>query len=255
MLNDKNTQVECRLDPADKVCQVIRLLRIHAGRRLIQKKQTGLCRQRPGNLQSALLAIRKRRCRHIRLILQADHLDQLHRELPVCHFLPAVQPEGCREDIRLRPHMSRDQNILKDRHGLEQTNVLEGSRNPKLRDAVRCPDDRVGIKLRILAEVILPHLPSRVVFDNRVSLKLHPPICRLIHPGDDIERSRLARPVRTDQRDNFSLVHIERQVVHCHDTAELHRHILHMEDILSWLCHHCAPPCEAFFFRLKTENR
>ena len=255
MLNDKNTQVKCCLDPADKVRQIVRFLRIHAGRRLIQKKQAGLCRQSTGNLQATLLAIRKRRRQHIRLILQTDHLDQLHGELPVCHFLPAVQSESRRENIRLRPHMGRNQNILKDRHGLEQSNVLEGSRNPELRDAVRRSDDRIGIKLRILAKVILPHLPSRVVFDNRVSLKLHPPICRLIHPRDDIERSRLARPVRADQRDNFTLVHIERQVVHCHDTAELHRHILHVEDILSWLCHHCAPPCEAFFFRLKTENR
>ena len=37
--------------------------------------------------------------------------------------------------------MGRNQNILKDRHGLEQSNVLEGSRNPELRDAVRRPDD------------------------------------------------------------------------------------------------------------------
>ena len=56
MFDQQNRQLQLVPDPADHFHQLVRFLRVHAGRRFVEQQQLGLGRQRPGDFQPALFA-------------------------------------------------------------------------------------------------------------------------------------------------------------------------------------------------------
>ena len=99
-LDHKDRQMKIIPDSSDKSGQFIRLLRIHACRRFVQKKQTWLCGQGSGDLQASLFAVRKG-CGHlITHIIQLQDMQQLDVWFPELGQLigveqdPVYHPEG-----------------------------------------------------------------------------------------------------------------------------------------------------------------
>ena len=99
-----------------------------------------------------------------------------------------------------------------------------------------------GVALRVLAEVLLCHLPARVVADDGLAHEFYAPVSGLVYAGDAVERGRLPRAVRAYQGDDFAPVHLEREVAHGDDAAELHGHIFHADDVFNVLTHWRRPP-------------
>ena len=65
--------------PADQAHQLERLLRIHAGRRLVEQQQLRLGRQRARDLEPALAAVRQAGRRLVGHRVELEDLEQLHR--------------------------------------------------------------------------------------------------------------------------------------------------------------------------------
>ena len=94
VLDEEDRQLEIFLDLADKVAQLVRLLRVHACGRLVQQKQTGFRGQRPGNFQIALLAVGQGGGFFVRYIAQPQQVEQIQRFLTDALFFLTVQVEG-----------------------------------------------------------------------------------------------------------------------------------------------------------------
>ena len=132
--------------------------------------------------------------------------------------------------------MHRRENVIEHRHGLKQADVLERSCNAHLRDVVRGVRDDVGIELLAVARVELFHLALRVIFDDRLATELDLAVRGLIDARDAVERGRFARAVRADERDDFALIDIHREVVDGYNAAELHGDVFNVQNRFS----HCA---------------
>ena len=55
------------------------------------------------------------------------------------------------------------------------------------------------------------------------------------HAADMIEQRRLARPVRTDERDDFAGVDSEADIANCSEAAEVARHGIDGEQYVAWM--------------------
>ena len=138
-------------------------------------------------------------------------------------FLP-VQAQRRAEDIVLRPKMLRDQHVIEDAEIRKQADVLEGSGNAELRNAVR------GHAAKVAAA------------------ELHRAGGRGINPRDAVKGGRLSGTVRADQGDDFAPIHLEGKVIHGPDTAELHDDIFHLKYTLFHLTHFVSLAFFSFFF-------
>ena len=72
----------CVADAADAVDQVLPLGGVHAGGGFVEKQQTRLGRERPGDLDQALLAVGQTRSRLMRCRVQADQSQGVHGASP-----------------------------------------------------------------------------------------------------------------------------------------------------------------------------
>ena len=138
--------------------------------------------------------------------------------------------------------MPRDQNIFKDRHLLEQSDVLEGAGDPELRDLVGCLGDDLVIGHRLISEIKLLHLASRIVFYDRFTVEIYDAVCRLVYTGDHVEGRRLSRAVRADQCDDLALIDLHGEVIYGNNTAELHGDMFQAEYIRIRITHLRKPP-------------
>ena len=145
------------------------------------------------------------------------------------------------KNIGRAAHVHGRQDVFKNGHGLEQTNVLERARDAALCDLVgRVGDGRQGqITLRLCSRIALFHLAARMVADDGFAHEVHTAVGRLVNTGDAVEGCGLAGAVRADERHDLPLGDMQRQVVDCHDAAELHRDIFHAEDVFTHLL--CPP--------------
>ena len=147
-------------------------------------------------------------------------------------LLLRVQAERGGEDVGRAADVHRGEHVFKDRHGLEQADILERARDAALRDDVRGigDDALVKIALRAFAGVDLFHFAVRVVADDGLAQKVHTAVGRLIDAGDAVEGRGLPGAVRADQRDDLAVIDVHGKVIDGDDAAELHGDMLNVKN-------------------------
>src|SRR6266511_2439926 len=191
-------------DLPDQLEQALLLGRVEPGGRFVQAEQDRLGRQRPRDLEAALLTVRQVAGDLPRAPLDADEAQQVHRLLFAGPLLVPVpgQPEQGADHAGLVPGIGAHHRVLQRGHLGEQADVLEGTRHAQ-------PGDLV-----LLA-----------------AGERHPPEPDLagrggVHPGHGVEAGGLAVAVRPDQAEDLALVEVERHPVERHHAAEAQRHIV-----------------------------
>ena len=134
MLNEQNRNMEMVPHLTDHCHQLFRLLRIHAGRRLIQQKKLRLRRHGAGNLKTPLHPIRQVARFTVRRLIKVKDLQQFHCPFIEQMFLVA-EFSGTEHRIQHRignmivhPRL----HIIQNRHVRKQTNILERTGDPGL---------------------------------------------------------------------------------------------------------------------------
>ena len=185
VLDHEDGQVVLVADLHDEVGQLLGLLRVHAGCRLIEEQQLRLRRKCTGDLETALKSVRKARGDIILVLIEALLPQKLLGLCPHALLFLPVQAQRRAEDIVLRTEMLGDQDVIEDRQVREETDVLEGPGNAELRDGIR------GVATEVAAA------------------ELYGAGGRGIDPGDAVERGRLTGTVRADQGDDLAAVDLE----------------------------------------------
>ncbi len=229
-------------DVPNELREFQRLLRIHACRRLIEAEQPRFRGESPRDLDPSLQPVRKRSGLMVRDRVKTLLLQQIPCLLFHPLLFPMIKEERRREGILLRPHMLRHEHIVKDGLFPEQANVLKRPRDARLCDLVRGVAYAARVFSLILTGVQLRHPASRHAFHDHLPLKGNPPVGRLVHPGDAVERRRLPRSVGADQRRDLAFADPKRKIVHRHDAAELHRDIFQKQNRPVPFSAHCPTP-------------
>ena len=199
MFDQQNRQLQFIPDPADHFHQFVRFLRVHARRRLVEQQQLGLGRQRPGDFQPALFAVRQVPGDFIAPVVEFEHLQAFQRlgfDLVLFRIIPADAQHRFRHAV-FHVEMIGDLDIVQDRQVGEQPDVLEGPGDAPLRDLV-------GFET-----------------DQAFAVELHLARCRFIDAGHQVESGGLAGAVRADQADQLALVDFHIEVGDRFQTAEL----------------------------------
>ncbi len=113
--------------------------------------------------------------------------------------------QGLLPQARAAVPMPPDEQIAQDGCVLEQFDILEGARNPEFGDA----------EGRLTGDVLI--------------LEVEPPGRRIVEPGNQIEDRTLAGAVRSDDRENFTLLQREADGIDGLQSAEVKRKILGAE--------------------------
>ena len=121
--------------------------------------------------------------------------------------------------------MHRDEHVFQNGHLLEETNILERTRDTQPGDPVRRQFHDLPIITLMLALVCLRHLAVREIFDHTHAIDIDSAVGRFVNAGDHVERRCLACAVRSDQTDDFIFADLQIQIVHRDDSAELHRDV------------------------------
>ena len=242
VLDEEDGQAEVLARLADERGQLVRFLRVHAGGRLVEQEQLRLRGERAGDLEAALLAVGQGSRHFVLEFCEADDLEQLERAGALGALLLRVQTERGGEDVGRAADVHRGEHVFKDRHGLEQADVLERAGDAALGDGVGRADDMLVVAVGVFARVELFHLAARIAFDDGLAVEFDLAVRRLIDAGDAVEGRGLARAVRADERDDLVLVDVHGEVVHGDDAAELHRDVFYMKDVLF---HVICPPFAA----------
>src|SRR5262245_8689649 len=135
-------QEECRTvgtDFLEKPRQLHRLGRVHPRGGLVESKQPWLGRQRPGELQAALIAVGKRPRKRAGAASDADVVEKLARALADgCLFRTRawVARDGA-QHARSCTRVPADHDILERSHVREEADVLEGARDAARGNLVR----------------------------------------------------------------------------------------------------------------------
>ena len=121
--------------------------------------------------------------------------------------------------------MHRDEHVFQNGHLLEETNILERTRDTQPGDPVRRQPHDLPIITLMLAFIGLRHLAVREILDHAHAVDVDSAVGRFVNAGDHVERRRLACTVRSDQTDDFIFADLQIQIVHRDDPAELHRDV------------------------------
>ena len=213
VLDHEDGQVVLIADLHDEVGQLLRLLRVHTGCRLIEEQQLRLRRECACDLEAALESVRKARRDIILVLIEALLPEKLLGLCPHALLFLPVQAQRRAEDIVLRTEMPGDQYVIEDRQIREETDVLEGPGDAELRDGIRSVATKIA------------------------AAELYGAGGRGIDAGDAVERGRLTGTVRADQGDDLAAVDLKREAIDRAYAAELHDDVLHLEDIFFHLIH------------------
>ena len=185
-------------DPAEQREQLLLLVVIEAGRRLVEEQHLWLARQRTSDLDSTLLAVRQ--VAHLRRAVRPDpHEVEPLVGLVRGQLFRAAVARGAQDGVKgvlPQSDMGAGAHVVQDRELSEEAEVLEGT------------GDALGRDVR------------RATTGDVVTLEGHLPGLRLVEPGDAVEGTRLARPVGTDDREHLPLAYLEGQPVHGLHTTE-----------------------------------
>ncbi len=168
----------------------IGLLRVKAGRRLVEQKQARLGRERAGDFEQALLAIGEQVGFLLGLGRETDESEQLSRLGAHVGFLASEpgEPQERRRHAAFARQVEADLDVLSDGHALEELHELE-----RAHQALR-------------GDLVLPH-PRDVLagkFDRA---------CRGREEArHHVEEGRLAGPVRADDGEQAALRDLQTDV-------------------------------------------
>ena len=189
MLDQEDRQAEFLLDPADHFHEFLRLLRVHARRRLVQEEELGLRGQRPRDFEASLCAVGQVLREFMRVLFEVEDGEQLHRLLfyfALFLEIPAKAQDGFGDRV-LRARMVGDLDVFEDAELGEEADVLEGAGDAARRDLAG-----------FLAEDALA-VEGKLAFGRAVDAR------------DHVERRRLSSAVWPDQPDQLALLddHVE----------------------------------------------
>ncbi len=197
-----------------------RLLRVHAGRRLVEEQQRRLRGQRPGDLQPSLRPVGQVLGQLAGVAPEAHVLQQ--RQAPVAHVL--LLARGSRraqhdpEHAALRAAVPAHHDVLQRRHLVEEADVLEGARDAQPGDLRR---EHAGDLATLEAD----------------GARRGP-----VDAGDGVEQRGLAGPVGADQPDDLVLVGVEVDLVDGDEAAERLDQLCGLEDPHGISCRHRTTP-------------
>ena len=190
--------------PANAPAQILDLLPVHAGRRLIQQQQPGTGGRGARELQAPLLPECEIRRELIALVSQIRELEQL-RDLPprAAGGAEPAREKPLRGDVLRR--VLRHPQVLPHREVGEQADVLEGP-----------GDSRPQAQVRRLAV-------------HQIPVESNGPRSFSVHPANHVDGGALSRPVGADQAEDVALVDGEVQLVVGLDPAEVLRQPAQLE--------------------------
>ena len=197
----------------DQLGDLLRLLRVHPGGRLVEQEQPRVRRRRAGDLEPAPVGVRERVRGLVPAVAHqplAEEREPLLGERPDLALLAPLAgcPEDRAEGARARVAVGRRHDVLADGHVEEQAKRLERPRDPLARD--QC-GSRPG---------------DALAREDDVALR------RLVDAGDEVEERRLAGAVRADHADDLALVDVEVEPGDDLQAAERHRHLPELQELL-----------------------
>ena len=135
-------QQDRRAVAADVVEQALErrgLGRVHAGRRLVEREQLRLGRERARDLEPALVAVGEMLGERVGALRDADVLEQLVARFSIAFSSARVfaSREDRAEHVGVRAHVAADHHVLERRQVREQADVLERARDAARGDLVR----------------------------------------------------------------------------------------------------------------------
>ena len=174
----------------DQLGDLLRLLRVHPGGRLVEEEQPRVRRRRPGDLEPAAVRVREAVGGLVPAIAHqplTEEREPLLRELADLLLLAphARRAQHRAEDAGLRVPVRGRHHVLAHGHVEEQPQRLERAGDPAARDLVR-----------------LEALDARAGEDDVAA-------GRLVHARDEVEQRRLAGAVRADHADDLALVDVQ----------------------------------------------
>ena len=178
---------------------LLRFLRSHAGQRLIEQQQLGPGRQRQGDVELALRAVRQGASGPVENIVEADRPRQGERAVVQCRFRRAPA-QAAEAGTGLRLH--GQQQIVEHRVLAEHAGDLEAARQA------------------------VPHAPVRRQGGQFDAVQRQAASVQRQQAGDQIDQRGLARAIRTDQRMDFARLDREVDVVHGDQPAKMLEQIL-----------------------------
>ncbi|MPM42912.1 hypothetical protein SDC9_89584 [bioreactor metagenome] len=205
MLDQNDRDFEIFLYFSDQSCQFRSLLRIHAGSRLIQEKNFRVSRQGADDFQTALLAVRKIFRQNLIFLFQFENGQQFQSFFAHFGFLAVIsrRAQQAVESILSHSAVHRDQYIIENRQFLEETDVLECTRQAEVRNFIRC----------------FPVQEHLFIID----LQFDRSCCRDVDARQQVEEGRFASTIRADQTDQFIFFDHKIDIGYCSQTAEIFR--------------------------------
>ena len=172
-------------------------------------------RQRPGHLDPFLDAEGEAHHRGVGDGLEIEEGDQLVGALAELGLLPLDpgQPQGVAQMVAPGAAVPPDHDVLAHGHGAEEGEVLEGSADAEIGDAVgRRPQQRAALEEDVA-------------------------LVRGVEAAEAIEKGGLAGAVGADQADDLPLVDVEGDAVESDDAAETQAHAVDPEKgaLVAWL--------------------
>ena len=125
-------------DLFDQRHQLDLLLRRGAGGRLVEEQQPRVAGKRAGDLQAPLVAVGQVPRVIVRVLLDADELQELHRLLGDADLLDSL-PLGFEEGVPhfgVHPRMLTDPHVVEGGHVGEEPNLLKGPSDAQLGNPV-----------------------------------------------------------------------------------------------------------------------
>jgi hypothetical protein len=183
---------------ADEIHHLLCLFGIHAGGGFVQEQELGAGGQGPGDFQPPLVSVGKVLGQKIplpRQVHEAKNSPCFFGRL--LFFLPGSRsPHHNPEKSRFQVAVEPDQHVLHHGEFGEEADILIGAGDPQT-------DDLVWQEA---------HQGMAVEEDL--------PLFRLVETGHAVKKSRLPRPVGTDDAVNALLLDLDVQLVHGHQAAE-----------------------------------
>ena len=179
MLDHHNRVRALVTQTANDLRDLLRLLRIHASRRLVEEQNIRPRGHGPRNFQPSPIGIRQR----IGGLIEPVSLQPRSKEAQCVEYsllvlaLLTTGAGGSKHDVEeggVRPAIHGSRDVLADGEVLEQPHVLECSGHPAPRDLVRVD------------------APDRLAEEQDVTL------VRRVDPGDHVEEGGLSCPIRAD---------------------------------------------------------
>ena len=132
VLDQQDGQAQTLAKLADEVGQLARLLRVHAGGRLVEQEELGLGGQGPGDLEPSLVAVGQVPRQLVGTLLEPHEIQKLlspRMRLDLLASDPGCPQDGA-EPAPLEAMVQADQHVVLGGHVPEQPDVLERAGDP-----------------------------------------------------------------------------------------------------------------------------